>query len=274
MQVLLELGQVLGAFRDRFVVVGGSVPWLLYPEAEPPHIGTLDIDLGLDAHALGNSEDYAELVETLEKSGFKRCTDLGATDLKQFQLRREIVVDNGRPVAVLVDLLRPEGKLKKRKLKRLSGFRVQEIPGLEIALREFVEHRVDGVMPDGRPNSVMLHVANIPAFLVLKGYAIDRRNKRKDAYDIYFAIRNFPGGPVALADDCRRLLAMPVARKAYEYIAEKFTAEASFGPITVRDFLTDQQALAEMTAEQIQVDAYRQVRSWVLALQLRHEDAT
>ncbi len=63
MQVMLEIGQVLGAFRDRFVIVGGSVPWLLYPEAEPPHLGTLDVDLGLDAHALGNGQDYAELVE-------------------------------------------------------------------------------------------------------------------------------------------------------------------------------------------------------------------
>jgi hypothetical protein len=42
--VLLEIGQVLGAYRDRFVVIGGSVPWLLFPDAEPAHVGTLDID--------------------------------------------------------------------------------------------------------------------------------------------------------------------------------------------------------------------------------------
>ena len=46
---LIELGQVLGAFRGKFVVVGGAVPWLLLREAEPPHVGTLDIDLDLAA---------------------------------------------------------------------------------------------------------------------------------------------------------------------------------------------------------------------------------
>lgn len=264
--VLLEIGQVLGAFRERFVIVGGSVPWLLYPDAEPQHIGTMDVDLGLDAEALGREDDYAELVKELEKSGFKRCTDEGSSDLKPFQLRREIVIDDGKPVAVLVDLLRPEGKLRKRKHARLAKFRVQEIPGLEVALREFVEHRVEGTMPDGRPNSVMLRVANIPAFLVLKGYALVGRNKMKDAYDIYFAVREFSGGPATLADECRHLMENPIARRAYQCIADKFDGQNSFGPITVRDFLKSQGALGDMTPEQVQTDAYRQIRSWLQAL--------
>ena len=54
--VLLEIGQVLGAYRDQFVVIGGSVPWLLFPDAVPAHVGTLDIDLSLDAQALGEGE--------------------------------------------------------------------------------------------------------------------------------------------------------------------------------------------------------------------------
>ena len=36
--VLLEIGQVLGAYRDQFVVIGGSVPWLLFPDAVPAHV--------------------------------------------------------------------------------------------------------------------------------------------------------------------------------------------------------------------------------------------
>lgn len=53
LSVLLEIGQVLGAFKDRFVVIGGSVPWLLLPQSDPAHLGTLDIDLSLDkVHAL------------------------------------------------------------------------------------------------------------------------------------------------------------------------------------------------------------------------------
>lgn len=36
--VLIELGLVLGAHRDAIVVIGGSVPSLLLPKAEPSHI--------------------------------------------------------------------------------------------------------------------------------------------------------------------------------------------------------------------------------------------
>lgn len=273
MRVMLEIGQVLGAFRERFVIIGGSVPWLLYPDAQPPHIGTLDVDLGLDARALVKDDDYVSLVKALENSGFERATDQ-VPNLEKFELRRVVKVDDGNPIAVIVDLLRPKGKLKKNKPKRLVHFRVQEADGLEVALGEFIEHRIQGTMPDGRPNSVTLRVANIPAFLVMKGYAIAKRNKHKDAYDIYFAVRNFPKGIEALADECRRLLTNPVARKAYENIAEKFESEDAYGPATVCLFLEGQQALGDMTREQLKVDAYQQVRGWLTALGVQRVEAT
>jgi hypothetical protein len=69
LSVLLEIGQILGAYLDRFVVIGGSVPWLLFPNAEPAHVGTLDIDLSLDPQALGDG-DYKHLVESLEARGY------------------------------------------------------------------------------------------------------------------------------------------------------------------------------------------------------------
>ena len=50
--VLVEIGQVLGSFRGKFVIVGGAVPWLLLANEEMPHVGTLDVDIGLDAEVL------------------------------------------------------------------------------------------------------------------------------------------------------------------------------------------------------------------------------
>lgn len=99
LSVLLEIGQVLGAFRDRFVIIGGSVPWLLLPDADPSHVGTLDIDLSLDAEALGDG-DYKTLVEALEAAGYQRNKD----NMKWFQLRRVVNVPDHGEVAVLVDL--------------------------------------------------------------------------------------------------------------------------------------------------------------------------
>jgi hypothetical protein len=37
-------------------VVGSAVPWLLLDDEEMPHVGSLDVDLGLDAEALGDGE--------------------------------------------------------------------------------------------------------------------------------------------------------------------------------------------------------------------------
>ena len=63
--VLIEVGQTLGSFQGKFAVIGGAVPWILLREAEMPHIGTQDIDLSLDAEALGDGE-YVNLVEALQ----------------------------------------------------------------------------------------------------------------------------------------------------------------------------------------------------------------
>jgi len=262
--VLLEIGQVLGAFRDRFVIIGGAVPWLHYPDAEPAHVGTLDVDLSLDAEALEN-EDYTGLVEALERAGYERNVD----GLKAFQLRRYVPVDGGDAVAVVVDLLMPrEVKLAKNKPPLIANFAVQKADGAAVAMTQFVERHLEGRMPDGRRNAVDLRVASIPAFLVMKGYALVGRDKRKDAYDIYFAVRAFEGGPVALADACRALLADPVARRGFEHIAGKFMAVDAFGPETVRIFTRESVALGDMTEEQVRQDAFGQVRAWLDALGL------
>jgi hypothetical protein len=209
LSVLLEIGQVLGAYRDRFVVIGGSVPWLLFPHAEPAHVGTLDIDLSLDAQALGDG-DYRNLVEALEAAGYQRAV----ANMKWFQLRRTVELDAHEPVAVIVDLLMPrEAKFQRNKPPLLANFAVQRADGASVAMHSFVQHKLDGTMPDGRRNTVELRVASIPALLVMKGYALAGRDKRKDAYDIYFSVREFEGGPDALADACRRISGSRRARR-------------------------------------------------------------
>jgi hypothetical protein len=253
--VLIELGQVLGAWREKFVIVGGAVPWLLLGEARPKHIGTLDLDLDLNPDALAEGE-YATLVEALENKGYER----GKEGLKPFQLRRWVKLDEGDPVGVLVDLLMPRGvKGDQNEDKLVEGLRVQGVHGGDVALVQNTAKRFEGQMPDGRTNQVELLVATIPALLVMKGYALVGRAKKKDAYDIYFSARNFVGGPAALAVECAKLVNNVVARKGYEHIAGKFRHAEDFGPKTVRSFLEESAALGEMTPEQIQTDAFMQV---------------
>ena len=51
----------------------------------------------------------------------------------------------------------------------------------------------------------------IPALLAMKGHAIEGRYKQKDAYDIYYCIRNYTGGPEVLAEDVDRCSIMIAA---------------------------------------------------------------
>ena len=123
-------------------------------------------------------------------------------------------------------------------------------------------------MPDGRNNEVDLLVASLPALLVMKGYAVVGRDKKKDCYDIYFSIRNNLGGPERLAEESRPLLVDPVARQGFLYICEKFSKADGFGPQTVRVFLEESKELDEMTPDQLQTDAFMQVSAFIKALGL------
>ena len=67
--------------------IGGAVPWLLLGNADMPHVGTLDVDLGLDAEALGDGE-YATLVEALMGHGYEQ-----RKELRRFQLVRRVLPD-------------------------------------------------------------------------------------------------------------------------------------------------------------------------------------
>lgn len=261
---LVEIGQILGSFEGKFAVVGGAVPWLLLQADDMQHVGTIDIDLTLDAEALGDNE-YVRLVEALMGNGYTQ-----SADHRRFQLVRTIeVADGGPPVDVVVDFLMPRDvEIQKNSPPILSEFAVQRASGAELAVRFHQLTAIEGVMPGGGHNRVKIAVASIPALLAMKGHALMRRQKRKDAYDVYYCIRNYEGGPEALAEVCRPLLDIKDAREGYIGIAEKFATADTIGPVWVRQFVEGTPAIGERTPEQWQTDAFGQVRAWLAALGL------
>jgi hypothetical protein len=128
---------------------------------------------------------------------------------------------------------------------------------------------IKGPMPGGGNNQVEIAVASIPALLAMKGFAIVGREKNKDAYDIYYCIRNYPDGIPALAQACRPLLAHPNGDRGYRNISDKFDEVEGFGPTCVRRFVQDTQILGARTPDQWQQDAFGQVDAWLRALGLR-----
>lgn len=256
--VLVEIGQILGSFRGKFAVVGGAVPWLLLNNAEMPHVGSLDVDLGLDAEALGDGE-YATLVEALMRNGYEQ-----RVELRRFQLVR--AVDG---VDVIVDFLMPRNAVIEKNLPPLvEQFAVQRADGMELALRFYELVALEGGMPGGGRNRVEVAVCSIAALLAMKGHALRGRMKQKDAYDIYYCIRNYPDGIEALAEAARPVMAIESGAQGYRYIAEKFETVDGFGPVSVRKFVEETAVLGERTAEQWQMDAFGQTRAWLKAMGL------
>ncbi len=263
--VLVEIGQILGSFKGKFAVIGGAVPWLLLSESDMPHIGTADVDLSLNAEALGDGE-YAQLVESLQEQGYNQ-----REDMRRFQLVRTVPArDGGSDINVVVDFLMPRDvEIVKNTPPLISNFAVQRADGADLALKFYQMVAIDSEMPDGGRNRVYIAVASIPALLAMKGYAIANRQKSKDAYDIYFCIRNFPDGLDALVAETKSLLEVDTARKGYLLIAGKFRDVDDFGPTSVRQFVEGSDALGERSADEWQQDAFGQVNAWLVELGLR-----
>lgn len=263
--VLVEIGQILGSFEGKFAVIGGAVPWLLLNNEEMQHVGTLDVDLGLDHQALGDGE-YATLIESLMRHGYEQ-----RKDLKRFQLVRQVPADDGGPlIGVIVDFLMPrDAEVVKNVPPLVDDFAVQKAHGADLAVPFSQMVAIDGPMPGGGMNRVEIAVCSVPALLAMKGHAITKRYKQKDAYDIYYCVRNYPGGIDALAMDCRPVLGQRSGEAGYRLIGAKFDTAEGFGPTCVRRFVEDTRLLGERTPDQWQQDAFGQVDAWLRALGLR-----
>lgn len=175
--------------------------------------------------------------------------------------------DGGPKIAIEVDFLMPRDIiLDKNKPAIIEDFAVIRADGADVALQFQKLISIEGPMPQGGTNRVEIAVASIPALLAMKGYAIGQRLKEKDAYDIYFCVRNFPEGTEALALECLPLLDLPTAVKGYELLASKFENPEAFGPTCVRKFVEETAILGERTPDQWQQDAFGQVNAWLRAL--------
>lgn len=263
--VLIDIGQILGSYRGKYAVIGGAVPWLLLKGEAMPHVGTLDVDLGLNAEALGNGE-YAHLVEELMKHDYKQ-----SAAKKDFQLVKAVPAADGEgSIEVVVDFLMPkDAKVEKNRPPLIEDFRVVRADGADLANHFTEVCAISGRTMDGGTNRVEVAVCSIPALIAMKGHAMNGRMKRKDAYDIYYCVLNYPGGIDALATDCSPVLAHKSGLEGFRYIDQKFEAFDSYGPTSVRIFVEESKLVGERTADQWQQDAYGQINGLLRALGIR-----
>jgi hypothetical protein len=239
-RVLVDLGQTLGSlFDDCIVVVGGWVPDLLLPEADEPHIGSIDVDLALDVKRLGDGR-YAEVVKLLLDTRRYEKTD------QPFKLCAKVDLDDENPhVVVDVDFLKAAGKVRKFKGPPLMPeFRPLDADGCEAAFRSPERVTLEGPMISGAQNRVQLRVASVADLLLMKAYALAGRDKPKDAYDICFCLDNAPDGIESLARMWRGRREDPLIVGALTHLRDKFGSPDAYGPRQVALFY-DATALEE-----------------------------
>lgn len=224
-RVLVDLGQVLASFRDAIVVVGGWVPDLLMPDAEPKHIGSIDVDLALDAAKL-NDGRYAELLKALLDTGRYRKGD------KSFQLFTNVLPGDGAAV-VRVDvefLASSDVALQRNRPKLVGDFRVLQFPACAAAFRAPVETEIIGRMASGAENRVRLRVASLSDFIIMKAYAIGGRDKPKDVYDLCYCLNAYPGGIAALGEEWQDRGGNTLTDGAIHILRQKFETVEHYGP--------------------------------------------
>jgi hypothetical protein len=251
----LYIATKLGDMMDDLVIVGGLVPSLIVdsstlPEEADAHVGTMDLDVGLQL-ALLDAGRYRKLTERLRDAGFTMDTNDAGNPTRQ----RWAITGSG---TVTVDfLIQPSlAGDKGGTLRNIEpDFAAIIAPGLRCAFQDRLSVTLEGRTLFGEKASREVWVCGPGAYVVLKALAFDSRGENKDAYDLYYVVRNFGAGVEDVAACLRPLLGDGEAQRALQVLRDDFLDHDGIGPRRVAEFLHGG------PDEEIQADAVGFVRA-------------
>ena len=233
----LYLATILGDLINDIVIVGGLVPYLMIKQDEisndEKYVGTMDLDLGLSQKLLDKNR-YKEISKRLHEASFK--PDKNRNGNETYQRWR---ID--KPEEVTIDFLIAPSRDSdiSGKLKHLEhDFAAVITSGLSLAFKNKMKIELNGKTIMGEKAERAVYICGPGAYLVLKALSFNNRGVNKDAYDLYYIIKNFEGGSEAIADEIRYLLEFSETKIALEIIKRDFDQIDSIGPIRVAKFLT------------------------------------
>jgi len=216
--VLIEVINILGAFKNDIVIIGGWVPDLTYPDKK--HIGSLDVDLAIGPGAVG-SDVYSTILGRLKEKEYSH-----ATDPTRFY---RTVPGVGDPIKV--DLISGQYVTSERtETIQVNELKLNSLRGIDLAFEVCKEIRIEGTMPDGTHNIVHARIVRPEAFILIKAFALAERTKEKDAYDIAFILHNYEPSIGTLAARLTPLVQEGLGAEAYQILTEKFATLESVGP--------------------------------------------
>jgi len=244
--VIVEVITILGEYRDNIVLIGGNVPPLLIPSAKDKHPGSLDVDLALDFKNI-TSPAYKTIVKTLRSRGYYQNGE------QPFIFYRDINIKPNRKITVQIDLLAGEygGTGKTHRHQKIQDAQARKVRGCDLVFDAPLKVKLKGTLPSGAVNEVTINIPSAGPFLVTKGMALWDRLKEKDAFDIYFCCRYFPGGVEALAEAIKPLVHNKLVQEGLGKIKAKFFDVDALGPVGVVDFmeLEDEEERARIQRE-------------------------
>jgi len=233
--VILELSRILGKYWEYIFIVGGYVPTLIANDPTDPHKGTLDVDLALN-HLEIPDEAYAKIHELLVGHGYRHDADKA----KQFQYFREITLKDNS-YTVVVDLLTGQYDVdsgKKRRHEQIQDAMALKARGVDLVYSRYQEIEISGELPNrGGKYSAKCRVADVVPLTVMKSVCMEERYENKDAYDLFYTIKHYPGGAAAIAAALKPDLDNGLVKEALQRLRKDFASPESSGPADVANFL-------------------------------------
>ena len=110
-------------------------------------------------------------------------------------------------------------------------------PGLHLAFKNNRKVSLSGKTIVGEAAERDICVCGAGAFVVLKALAFHLRGENKDAYDLFYLLRNYGRGVSDVTAELRPLFPDASAVKALEYLTVDFQDSDSTGPRRVAEFL-------------------------------------
>lgn len=236
--VLLELMTILGRYRNALYLVGGWAPYYLLKQFQKrddsfQHVGSIDIDLVIDFTKI-SKEEYASIVELLEKRGYNARKDKMGRDIP-FSFERTI-----RDLKLAVDFLAGEygGTDKKHRHQKVQDdLLARKARGADLLPKHHMLLQLDGYLPDGSHHRCDLRLGNLVSILSMKGITISERYKEKDAYDIYALVAHYKEGASSCSEEISPFLKETLVKEGMRSICEKFGSEGAVGPVWAAKFI-------------------------------------
>ena len=217
----IEVLTILAKDLDKLAIVGGWVPELAFPNEG--HIGSLDVDLVLDARKL-EPKAYESIRKKLTDSGYHQSAEMSNRFFRN-------IPDTS--IQVKVDLITGEFPeiAADGTHHRIQELTVWKARGVDLAFTFQQDVAVEGTLPNGGHNKVTAKMPIIAAYLCIKAITLSERKKEKDAYDICFCIENYLGGYKKLAEEFRGMTDHKLIAEGIAILRDKFGQLDSIGPV-------------------------------------------